>query len=623
MFSRAPWRSIAPQLAVLTLAALFTPANRASAQDVDANGIRHNHIVHEVDSPSQRLEMIVNSSRILRLQLKIPQAQVNNPEILEVTPLSASQIQIFAKKPGVTQVNLWDEDENVHTIDVIVYGDSRELQMLLDNHFPNASLKVVPLSNSVVISGYVENPSEVRRIIQIAEDYHPKVIDNIRVGNVQQVLLRVKVMEVSRTKLRNLGVDWARFSNGTTNGVQNIAGLLGVVTPAAQVFDINRTTFRFAVTDGGDAFLGFLEALRQNDMLKVLSEPTLMTVSGRPAFFNVGGEFPIPVPQSLGTISIEFKKFGTQVDFVPIVLGNGNIRLEVRPRVSEIDNTRNLTIGGTTVPGLRVREIDTGAELRAGQTLALAGLVQTRIEAQSRAIPLLGELPYIGTAFRRVSENYNEIELLILVTPELVDPMEPHEVPPGGPGTSTCSPTDGQLYFRGHIEVPCDCGKCNECYRRLGGDLGSPNGGFSGGQMWTGEESIDPGMPLPSEMPSDGPVEVPGDGPIVAPMTDAAGMPMAPLPPTASIGPQRISGPAYGDAEGARSNVLRLPPTMDAQADDGGAPRSPAQPIVVPTAAQVYRYKPFNANNSGVRTTSRTAAQKPGMIGPMGYDARQ
>ena len=123
------------------------------------------------------------------------------------------------------------------------------------------------------------------------------------------------------------------------------------------------TRCAFGLVNGNNAFFGFLEALRREDVLKILSDPTLVAVSGRPAFFNSGGEFPILVPQSLGTVSIEYKKFGTQIDFVPIVLGNGNLRLEVRPRISEIDPTRSITINGTTVPGLRVRETDTGVEM--------------------------------------------------------------------------------------------------------------------------------------------------------------------------------------------------------------------------------------------------------------------
>ena len=145
------------------------------------------------------------------------------------------------------------------------------------------------------------------------------------------------------------------------------------------------------------------------------------------------------------------------MDFVPIVLGNGRIRLEVRPRVSEIDPTRSVEVGSTTVPGLRVREVDTGVEMQAGQTLALAGLVQTRVEARNRGVPWLSELPYIGVPFRSVRDERNEIELLILVTPELVDAMDAHEVPQCLPGTRTTSSSDWDLFMRGHPEVPNCC----------------------------------------------------------------------------------------------------------------------------------------------------------------------
>ena len=127
-------------------------------------------------------------------------------------------------------------------------------------------------------------------------------------------------------------------------------------------------TIALGIVDQSSGFFLFISALQKNQLLKVLAEPTLVTVSGRPAYFLSGGEMPIPIPQSLGTISIQFRKFGTQVDFVPIVLGNGRIRLEVRPKISEIDNTIGTTLNNTTVPGFRSREVDTGVEMMAGQT---------------------------------------------------------------------------------------------------------------------------------------------------------------------------------------------------------------------------------------------------------------
>lgn len=420
-------------------------------------------VVVRVAGPSQRQEITVNTSRILTLDKRIPQAQVNNPEILDITALAPNQIQIYAKKPGVTQVNLWDDQGNIYTVDVIVFGDARELDLLLKSQFPDCSIRVIPVASGILLSGYVDQQEHVSRIMQIAEEYYPRVINNLRIGGVQEVLLHVKVMEVSRTKLRSLGFDWSQIS-GQNVIHSSVSGLLPGVTAAnaaaggaASAATSGSETFFFSVFDGGDAFFGVLEALRQDNLMKVLAEPTLVTVSGRPAFFQVGGEFPIIVPQSLGTVSIEYKRYGTQVDFVPIVLGNGRIRLEVRPRVSEIDPTRSVTMNSITVPGLRVREVDTGVEMKAGQTLALAGLVETRVEAERRGVPFVSDVPYIGAAFRRVAERSNDVELLILVTPELVEAMDPEQVPPCGPGTQTASPSDWELYMKGYIEVPRCC----------------------------------------------------------------------------------------------------------------------------------------------------------------------
>ncbi len=406
----------------------------------------------QVQAPHQRLEMVVNSSRILTLTRKIPQAQVNNPEVVDIKPLSATQIQLIAKKTGVTQVNLWDDRGQIYTVDVVVRGDARELEMAIRHFFPHASIRVYPLANSVVLYGHTNNPDDVARIVQLANDYFPKVINNITVGGVQQVLLHIKVMEVSRTKLRTLGFDWAKIT-GDDFVISGASDLIAA-TVGTTVTSGGGTNFTFGIVSGNDAFFGVLEALRRNNVAKVLAEPTLVTVSGRPAYFQVGGEFPVLVPQSLGTVSIEYKPYGTQVDFVPIVLANGNIRLEVRPRVTEIDETRSVILGSISVPALRTRMVDTGVEMRAGQVLAIAGLVQTRVETESRGLPVVSDVPYLGALFRRNSSRENEVELLILVRPELVSAVEPHELPPGGPGAFTAAPSDCELYLKGYMEVP-------------------------------------------------------------------------------------------------------------------------------------------------------------------------
>jgi pilus assembly protein CpaC len=408
----------------------------------------------EVKLPHERMEMTVMTSRILTLEQKIPQAQVNNPELLELTPLSPTQIQVSAKKTGVTQINIWDEEKKLYTVDVIVYPDAQELILILKSEFPNCSLKIKPVASSVLISGYVDKAEHVDKIVQIAQEFYPKVINNMSLGGVQTVLLHTKIMEVSRTKLRRCGVDWTNI-NGTSSIASAPAGLynpaIGSLVPT------NPPTFTFNVISGSNSFSLFLDALRRDNLLKILAEPKLVTESGRAASFNSGGEIPVPVPQSLGTVTIEWKKYGAQVDFVPIVLGNSKIRLEVRPRISELDNARSITVNGTLVPGIRSRETDTAVELNAGQTLAIAGLVFSREESENRGLPWISEVPYLGVPFRKVSSETNEVELLIMVTPELVAAMDADEVPPCGPGMNTTTPTDWELYMKGHLEVPNCC----------------------------------------------------------------------------------------------------------------------------------------------------------------------
>lgn len=559
----------------LSCSTLVSYTQLASAQATDPAGIQF-----RVQGPSQKMEMIVNSSRILTMDKEIPRAMVNNTELVRVVPLSPNQVQISAAKPGVTTVTLWDEDGQVYSVDVVIFGDARELEMLLQSEFPHAALKVRPLASSVVISGYVDRPDVVGQIVTMAQDYYPKVINNIQVGGVQQVALHTKVMEVSRTKLRAAGFDWANF-NGDDFVVQNAGGLIRSFSGSAQsVTSGPDANVVFGVLTDSNAFFGVIEALRRDQLVKVLSEPTLVTVSGRPAAFNSGGEFPIIVSAGLGTISTEFKEFGTRVDFVPIVLGNGNIRLEVRPEISEVDSSRSVTANGVVIPGLRTRWIDTATEMRAGQTMALGGLIQTKLESQNRSVPWLGDIPFLGNAFRHVREDMNEIELLIVVRPELVDPLNPDEVPCVGPGQSTQSPHDVDLYFRGHLEVPNCCpdpSGGNGCHT----NAWSKNCG--GAACAGGTPAMGTGMPEGTMMGPNGELPSP------APLPNAG----------AQIGP-------YGSqpvVSGGTSQAFTALQTARA-----------------PATTAYNRYSPSGAS---IPTTQRSAADRsfvPEMIGPTGYD---
>jgi pilus assembly protein CpaC len=195
----------------------------------------------------------------------------------------------------------------------------------------------------------------------------------------------------------------------------------------------------------------------------LLSEPDLLAISGRPAHMLVGGELGYPINNGMSGSSVGFKPYGTQLDIVPIILGNGRMHIEVRASVSQPDGAYSID----NIPALKTRVVETAVELRSGQTLAIAGLIEQRTEATNQGLPWISEVPYLGALFRSVHHLTNEVELLVLITPQIVDGMEPGQVPACLPGTETTNPTDWELFFKGHLEVPncCpdNCATCQSC----------------------------------------------------------------------------------------------------------------------------------------------------------------
>jgi pilus assembly protein CpaC len=566
-----------------------------------------NSVVHNISQANERLEMTVNTSQILTLGTRIPRIVVNNPDLVTARPISENQIQIAARKSGVTQINLWDEKGQVYTVDLLIFGDVRELEVNLKRMFPSSSLRVIRLTNSLVLEGQVDRPEIVTTIRQLAEDYAPKVINNMTVGGAQQIVLKVKVMEVSRTKLRNAGFD---FDLSGTSGflTSSAAGVLTAIDRTGNTFTAPSSTINFDIIDGNTQFLGVLEALEQNNLIKTLANPTLVTVSGRPASFNSGGEIFFQVNNGVSGSTVESEKFGTLVHFVPIVLGDGRIRLEVRPTISELDDSA--PIGGE-IFRTKVSEVDTGVEMIAGQTLAIAGLIQTRVKSQHRGLPYIADIPYLGVPFRRVSEEVEEVELLIFVTPEFGEAMDPHEVPPCGPGMETMSPTNCELYFKGQIEVPAcgPCGASEPC------------------------TCIPPGIPCQTN--GFGPCGGPGYGE-AAMATDTGGtMGASPVPMNAQPMPMPV-GPYQGETyQGPAEVPAASPQTMRPRPPVLPHTQTAASPMRVPDPAagtqqpqwQTAAARPINPNSPQNPTPLMPPANRmtstPGLIGPIGYDVQK
>jgi pilus assembly protein CpaC len=423
-------------------------------------------------------------------------------------------------------------------------------------------------------------------------------------------MLKVKVMEVSRTKLRKLGTDFGFFGPDGF-GISSMSDIISQSSSSgAQAVAGAETLFFGVLDDGSPRFLAFMDVLQQNNVSKVMADPTLVTMSGRPASFLVGGQLPILVPSGLGQTTIEYKDFGTQVDFVPIVLGNGRIRLEVRPRLSEIDDSRSVTVNGFTVPALKVRQVDTGVEMNAGQTLALAGLIQERIESQKRGLPYVMDIPIIGVPFRKVQEQVNEIENLVLVTPDFVDAMDPHEVPQCGPGMETMSPSNGEFYWKGLIEVPAcgPCGASEPCICPAPGQgCNLVNGGGNCGPGGCG--------PTPYHNIPGGPAAMATDG------FSSNGMPMQSAPMQA---PMEMVTPTPADS--SMPTEPDLGPQFEGGLPSGASPPDPAANHMLPQWQRTANVAAGHNGASGPTTRSvltGPTTSTPGLIGPIGYDVQK
>lgn len=299
---------------------------------------------------------------------------------------------------------------------------------------------------------------EGSRGVRAAEGALSQVINLLRVPGPQQVLLKVQVAELNRTALRRLGVSFL-FQNGSNAVGSTIGppypvldpaggtGLLGLLNPAA-----GATSTLFGVLDNGNVNW-FVDALRRNQVLSVLAEPNLVALHGQEANFLAGGEFPVPVPQpgNAGLVTIEYRSFGVQLTFVPYIIDGDTIRLSVAPEVSSIDFAAGVVIQGTAVPGLATRRTSTVVELREGQTLAISGILQLELDGTTNRVPGLGDLPLLGTFFRNNSTETVEKELVVLVTPYLVEPLSPEQVPPL-PIDGVREPDDCEFYLRGRQE---------------------------------------------------------------------------------------------------------------------------------------------------------------------------
>jgi len=388
------------------------------------------HSVVQVNTP-QQLHVTTGESKIVETEVPFKRASIANPEVADQIVLSPTQIYLSAKAVGVTTLTLWDRDGKVSTVfNIQVSPDVGRLKEQIHQLLPDEpEIKILSSHDHLTLAGTATNAASLNKALALAEPYAPgKVVNLVQVGGVQQVMMEVKIAEMQRGLLRRLGVNFSRQQLGHRDFT------VGLLNNLSRVDQNSDTGFLDTlVSSGANALLGFnigndawtvvLDMLKEHGLSKQLAEPTLITESGQAAEFLVGGEFPIPIPQQFSQVTIKFKEFGVGLKFTPTVLSDGHISLIVNPEVSELDFANGITISGFQIPSLITRRVKTVVELGDGQSFAIAGLLQDNIKETVSKYPFLGDIPILGALFRSSAFQKDETELIVIVTPHLVKPL--------------------------------------------------------------------------------------------------------------------------------------------------------------------------------------------------------
>ena len=428
-------------------------------------------------SQVQTMELVVGKSTVIDMPVPIKRASLANPEIADTVVLSPTQVYLTGKTVGVTNVTFWQEDGRMLTIfDVVVTPDLNRLKEQLQRLLPDEKdVRVTANHDRLTLSGSVSSTSSVTKVLEMAEAYAPKkVVNLLQVSGVQQVMLEVRVAEMNRDLSRRLGVnfnfvDRNGFGISSLGSLTNLAGGSSISSFSTGFSGGGPTTFGVAdvsqtVTNvinilagfktGSITWTTFIDALKEESLLKILAKPTLVTLSGQDATFLAGGEFPFPVPQTLGTVTIQFKKFGVGLSFQPVVLSNNHISMTVAPEVSELDFKNAVSIGGFIIPAISTRRASTVIELADGQSFAIAGLLQDNVRETVSKFPVLGDIPILGALFRSSTFLKSESELVIIVTPHLVRPLDLAKQTL--PTDSYLEPNDFEFYLMGYTDGRAD-----------------------------------------------------------------------------------------------------------------------------------------------------------------------
>lgn len=435
---------------------------------------------------NKRVEVALNKSTVLQLNTPVKKISIANPAIADILVLRAGQIYILGKGLGSTNVLLWDKHDGViSNLNVEVTHDLAGLKAKLFELMPDEEVDVSTSQKSIILSGLVSSVTKMDAVIRIAESFTGAnrakkggestggIINLMQVGGAQQVMLEVKVSEVSRSVLDQFGIKFDAIginSSGTTmagvvgSGATTLpalypGGLGSVSNVLTDAASLSRGIFG-SFLDGNMLYNFVLNATKNEGVARVLAEPTLTTLSGQPAVFLAGGEFPVPVPGQNNSVTIEYKDFGIGMDFLPVVLDAKQINLKINVSVSEISSQTAVAIdvpgasSGLFVPSLTKRSAGSTVELADGQTIAIAGLISDNMREQVTKIPGLGDIPILGALFRSKEFIKDQTELVILVTPHLAKPIKKQDI--YLPTDDIVDPSAVSFYLMGDLGVDTD-----------------------------------------------------------------------------------------------------------------------------------------------------------------------
>jgi len=397
------------------------------------------------------VKVTAGRSTIINTDFDVTRIAVTNPAIADATVVLPREILIDGKGPGTISLIVWGGSQRMQ-YDLVVEQPVSSLEQQLHQLFPGEEVQVTNNAEAIVLTGRASSTQTMLRIGEVVRATAAKanVINMLQVPggtDAQQVMLQVRIAEVNRRALTELGVS---FFTGATGAGNWIGRGTTQQFPSAEYQDLERNKVTGAnggsVTElkGKMEFSDFLNiflfntnwnvgslirALKATGHFQSLAEPNLIAYNNREASFLAGGEFPVPIVNSLGQVTVQFKEFGVRLNFTPTIAGD-LIRLKVRPEVSELDFNNGVTLEGFRIPALSTRRAETEVELRDGQSFAVAGLIDNTAQTDRAAIPYLSALPIIGTLFKSKAERQERTELLVLITPRLVRPLNPDEVPP-------------------------------------------------------------------------------------------------------------------------------------------------------------------------------------------------